>query len=424
MSTKTTFKRIALVAVASLGFGVLTSVAPASASGTTASFTVNTSSVTVVTNGTTAAEVTLGAIFRISLRNSATTQANHALQSGETLTVSVVDVPRGTAAVAKTVGADAGELTITKLAPGADNGAPYAAGQTWTAGTAAAGTNSFGAADTTTYNNNAGNSTSTFDNSYFFGVTPTASQNDVIGEGTYTLRLRLTSNNGSLLVQDTLVKVTFVNGAVNSGAILAVTDAGVFPAGLAHDTYALNKHIRAAITDANGGILIGEDTAGTHNIADLTVDMVDKDGKLVAGATGLTEVDDASTADHGYTATTTGFASVTAANIASSRNGVYGITGTSSSFPAAQIGTTNQIRVRYGASSATAAIAIINAPGGTAGVPVITAAGLSATSASPTWTVPLTTKTSITVTRWNFKWKYIHIQGTYQVLMQLEMCHL
>jgi hypothetical protein len=31
MSTKTTFKRIALVAVASLGFGVLTSVAPVTA---------------------------------------------------------------------------------------------------------------------------------------------------------------------------------------------------------------------------------------------------------------------------------------------------------------------------------------------------------------------------------------------------------
>jgi hypothetical protein len=31
MSTKTTFKRIALVAVAALGFGVLSSVAPASA---------------------------------------------------------------------------------------------------------------------------------------------------------------------------------------------------------------------------------------------------------------------------------------------------------------------------------------------------------------------------------------------------------
>ena len=33
MSTKTTFKRVALVAVASLGFGVLTSVAPAIADG-------------------------------------------------------------------------------------------------------------------------------------------------------------------------------------------------------------------------------------------------------------------------------------------------------------------------------------------------------------------------------------------------------
>ena len=33
MSTKTTFKRIALVTVAALGFGVLTSVAPASATG-------------------------------------------------------------------------------------------------------------------------------------------------------------------------------------------------------------------------------------------------------------------------------------------------------------------------------------------------------------------------------------------------------
>ena len=39
MSTKTTFKRIALVAVASLGFGVLTSVAPASAGTPTASVT-------------------------------------------------------------------------------------------------------------------------------------------------------------------------------------------------------------------------------------------------------------------------------------------------------------------------------------------------------------------------------------------------
>ncbi|CAN2166865.1 hypothetical protein MCEBALA9_01361 [Candidatus Nanopelagicaceae bacterium] len=45
MSTKTTFKRIALVAVAALGFGVLTSVAPASAAASAATgFTIGTSS--------------------------------------------------------------------------------------------------------------------------------------------------------------------------------------------------------------------------------------------------------------------------------------------------------------------------------------------------------------------------------------------
>jgi len=46
MSTKTTFKRIALVAVAALGLGVLSSVAPANAAA--GSFSLDTTSVTVV----------------------------------------------------------------------------------------------------------------------------------------------------------------------------------------------------------------------------------------------------------------------------------------------------------------------------------------------------------------------------------------
>jgi trimeric autotransporter adhesin len=386
MSTKTTFKRVALVAVASMGFGILTSVSPANAADT-ASFTVNTDSVTVVTNGTAANEVTRGAIFKVTLRNVGATATAQTLQSGETLTVSVVEVPRGTANTAKSLASNAADLKITKLIPTVDNGTVYTPSKAFTAGTDANGTHSYGSADTA-YKNNAGNGASTLANSFFFGVTPTAA--DVIGEGTYTLRLRLTSGNGSLLVQDKLVKVTFVNGAVNSGAILTASTAGVFPVGVAHSTYALTKHIKATVTDANGGVLIGEDTAGTHNTPDLTVDMIDKDGALVAG-TDLTEVDDASTADHGYTTTTTDFAGVTEANIASSRNGTYGITGGTASFAAAS--TTNKIRVRYGASSATAAITIINAPGGTAGTPVITATGLSATSAAPTWTVGLKTTT-------------------------------
>jgi len=53
MSTKTTFKRVALVAVAALGLGVVTSVAPATAAADTgtSSFTLNASSFTVVGSG-------------------------------------------------------------------------------------------------------------------------------------------------------------------------------------------------------------------------------------------------------------------------------------------------------------------------------------------------------------------------------------
>jgi trimeric autotransporter adhesin len=53
MSTKTTFKRIALVAVASMGFGVLTSVAPVSAAVDAASFTVTPSNKMVRTDDAT-----------------------------------------------------------------------------------------------------------------------------------------------------------------------------------------------------------------------------------------------------------------------------------------------------------------------------------------------------------------------------------
>ena len=61
MSTKTTFKRIALVAVASLGFGVLTSVAPASA--TDAPFTLGTPT---VIGGTTSQKVYIAVPWSVS----------------------------------------------------------------------------------------------------------------------------------------------------------------------------------------------------------------------------------------------------------------------------------------------------------------------------------------------------------------------
>jgi hypothetical protein len=193
----------------------------------TASFTTNTDSVTVVTNGDTAAEVTLGALFKISLRNEGADATAQSLQSTENLSITVVGVPAGDSTTAKTVGANATDLTITKRTLTADNGNVYGeAADTaaeWGSVASAAGTISFTNSDTAQKNSVSTSTTagSSVANSYYFGVTPAT--DSVIGQGTYTLRLRLTSNSGALLVQDKLVKVTFVNGAVNSGAILTAS---------------------------------------------------------------------------------------------------------------------------------------------------------------------------------------------------------
>ena len=398
MSTKTTFKRIALVAVAALGFGVLTSVSPANATAT-ASFTVNTDSVTVVTNGNTAAEVTLGALFKLTLRNEGATATDQSLESTENLSVTVVGVPAGDSSTAKTLGANASDLTITKRTLTADNGNVYGqAADTaaeWGSVASAAGTISFTSSDTAQKNNVSSAAGGSLANSYYFGVTPAT--DSVIGQGTYTLRLRLTSNSGALLVQDRLVKVTFVNGAVNSGAILTASAAGSFPAATVHNTYALTKHIRANITDANGGRIITEDTAGTHVVPDLTVDMVDKDGAAVTSA-GLAEVNAGATSDHAYNGTLGDWASLAVQNASLWGDSNYGITATVDSFPVALIGATNQIRVRYGASSATAAITIINtATSATTGVASVLATGIPVTNVAPNYTLPLTTTAATVV---------------------------
>jgi hypothetical protein len=86
MSTKTTFKRIALVAVAALGFGVLTSVAPASATAGAGTFTIGTPSATRV-----GAVVTTPVTFTV---------ASGTLSTGETMTIKsqLLSRPVGSAA--------------------------------------------------------------------------------------------------------------------------------------------------------------------------------------------------------------------------------------------------------------------------------------------------------------------------------------
>ena len=89
MSTKTTFKRIALVTVAALGFGLLSSVTPASAiaTGLTASVGPNGATSLTVVGGDSS---TAGALIRLDVTNSDTTTVpGGGLTTGETITASV-----------------------------------------------------------------------------------------------------------------------------------------------------------------------------------------------------------------------------------------------------------------------------------------------------------------------------------------------
>ena len=84
MSTKTTFKRIALVTVAALGFGVLTSVAPASAAGPS-TMSIPVTDLTII--GDTYGFVTINVV------NAAGDPSG--LAASESITATVIDTPKG-----------------------------------------------------------------------------------------------------------------------------------------------------------------------------------------------------------------------------------------------------------------------------------------------------------------------------------------
>jgi hypothetical protein len=119
MSTKTTFKRVALVAVASLGFGVLTSVAPASAAAVTLV-------PTAVTAGTSAPA-------RVGASSSTTITLTHpSLAAADTGTVivaaAVTAAPTGSTVRTTTNSSSVG-VSIASGTTGAASGEAYAAGK-------------------------------------------------------------------------------------------------------------------------------------------------------------------------------------------------------------------------------------------------------------------------------------------------------
>ncbi len=199
MSTKTTFKRVALVAVAALGLGVLTSVAPAFAAAKT--FSLDTTSVTVVGGGASGT-----AVFKITVKDDAATTANTALAAGETITASIVGVPAGTG-TAKTLGTNGvvtSDLTtnadlqfVSLSVPTTRTGAFVAQTPNGVAAQGLAGT--IGSAHTA----QSDSATTPIASVYYLGVqnriAATSGTYAAVDQGAYTIRLRLTNSAGFVL---------------------------------------------------------------------------------------------------------------------------------------------------------------------------------------------------------------------------------
>jgi hypothetical protein len=391
MSTKTTFKRIALVAVASLGFGVLTSVAPAGAADATestftSSLSFNTTSITAVGALDATTETKNAAVFRITAIGNGGSSSK--LKATESITAEVSAVPTNIDST-KTMGNSKADLNLSFL-----SGTGY--GATFTS-VGTAGAQALVDSSHTSSVDQArligGGVTASSNGVYFLAVTPADAKtpHDV---GFYTVRVRLQDASG--FITNYTLKVQFVTSAADSGAVIVPTITGTVFAGDSI-TFTTTKNMKATLRDANGGLVQGlGTTAYTPTIPTLTADIIDLTTGVAKGGTNVATIADSGAAavDHVAIATagTVGTAAeMEAANVINQKgDGTYGIT-TGVLTAAAADG--DSLRVRYGASSASAALTITAAAtASTVGAGSFTATGKVAGATANAVTLPVTTK--------------------------------
>jgi len=289
MSTKTTLKRIALVAVSALGFGALSAAPSQSVVPTNyynSSTTLSTTSLTVV--GSAYNDTDTGK-FYVDLTSTGTLADKYpGLQSDESLTVTVTAAPTATTPSAaltdltiqpiklSSATADSGFANVVNGANSAEadsdiqvpSGAPVAnyVSNNWTPDA---------------------NDDSGYENRYWFAVHPSGS-NKAIDSGTYTIRVRLINgdSNGVALIDKT-ISVTFVSNIANAGATLSLTATGdVYKTeGL---SYVTGRNVKATLAGATSGsrVVMGTDHTGalSGQVVDLNANWV-----TVAGTVSTTD---------------------------------------------------------------------------------------------------------------------------------------
>jgi len=377
MSTKTTFKRIALVTVAALGFGVLSSVTPASADNS--SMTVGYTSLTLVgAGGTNKGFIPVRIVDGAGL--------NSAIGNTESLTATVIGWPTG---IDSTTAAT--DLVLSVETRTAIN--------TFAAATNARVSTSAGYADIQQLSNGAGASATSAANpadlgTYWFGVK--AASGEAVDKGTYTIRFRLTDSTG--FISSATIPVTLVSSAADSGAVITIATVGTFTSGES-TTMTATKSVKATLTNgvAGGRIQLASSTTAigvpvltAATWAAATPAIVDATTSWQVTDTG-TQVTSSAVAGDFYSATT----SDSATAWTSAQDGVYGIvSAVGAGMTLTSTSVTPYFRVTYGAAAATKAITIVNAASGAAGTPAFSAAGQLAATCATACNLPLTTKSA------------------------------
>jgi hypothetical protein len=453
MSTKTTFKRIALVTVAALGFGLLSSVtytASAVSTGLVASVGPNGATSLTVVGGTNA---TTGALIRLDVVSNDT--ATPGLAAGESITASVTGVPTSVTAT-KSVARNGGAFNDTATWTGAGGNVSTginndlimleSTGQTtgslgataatatsrptnWARLASAIATDGFyldtataqmtlpravdgviGVHNDSMTNMDTNHELTAFNytKSYYVTVRPRTDA-VVIDQGAYTITFQLTDALGVLRSTKT-VTIDFVSSAVKSDASIALATQGTFLANTAVATYDSTAATWAKLTLTNrSGGLVRTNTGGRPNVSVTLQSKTTLAPTFVDSSATVTEYDDGTYgSDHGTN-------SLTSPGNGSNRadDGVHGLVFTTGEATSATTGLAYQLWAGYGnATIATAALTVFPQSGaGTAAATytdvLVTAAGMSAANqevntdidASDTWTLPTTT-TSATLKFW------------------------
>jgi len=400
MSTKTTFKRIALVAVAALGMGVLSSVAPANAAAR--GLSVNIPSVTVVKGGHSPAASQAIAAFRFTVKDAAGDAVQ--LESGESITVTLENdglpaaVTGFTPATTDFTFVEVNNRVLRTVDTASIVGAGVvAAGQRSTDGIIAGGS-------LTTANNNCvepndGDNTG----NYCIGIVATDAEPATFKAGFYTFTARV--GTSTVTYATVTFKLRYVLTANDSGALITVATAGNLTVGSNYNNAAATStsdYIKATLTDANLGYVINAET-GSASTASPTLTIVSKQTSA-AGVVSETHATGWYGSDTGTAGVDFGSATGVKAN-----DGVYGINMSATAVAHDPTLSPATIEVRYGSSVGTATIAVnpVASANAASSTWTVTGTGLyNATAAETTtafiatqaltWNAPLTT-TSVTL---------------------------